>query len=97
MIKIPNFVKEYLWDVKVNDLDTKKHATFIIERVLEYGDEEAFGWLSKNFKKEKIKEILKKSKRISPKTGAFYALVFDMPKESLLCIQKPFTQKQNRF
>ena len=95
--KIPDCVKKYLWDVEVKNLKLGQHFTFIIERVLEYGDFEALGWLNKNFTKNKITGVLKKSKKISPKSGNFFALYYNLPKDKLLCIRKPFTQKQNRF
>ena len=97
MKKIPEFVFKYLWDVPRENISLDKYANFIIERVLEYGDSESINWLNKTYKKEKIIEVLKKSKKISTKTGIFYALYYDIPKGELLCIRKPFTQKQERF
>lgn len=94
---IPRHVLKYLWDVKTDALDVDKHSGFVIERVLEYGDTDALGWILKTYKKDKILEILKKSKKISPKTGNFYALYFGISKEELLCIRKPFIRKQDRF
>jgi hypothetical protein len=97
MSLIPSHVKEFLWDINLETLSTEKHYKFIIERVLEFGDEEAMKWMIKTYTKEQIIEVLTSSKRISPKTGGFYALYFGIPREELLCIKKPFTQKQNRF
>jgi len=97
MNKIPKYVRKYLWDVRLDAIDVKRHAGFVIERVLEYGDANSLGWLIKTYEKDEIVEILKKSKKISPKTGNFYALYFGISKKELLCIRKPFTQKQDRF
>ncbi len=97
MKNVPSFVEKYLWDVKVDSLDINKHSGFVIERVLEYGDTESFAWLIKTYEKENILDVLKKSKRISPKTGNFYAIYFGIPKSELLCIRKPFIRKQDRF
>ncbi|MBN1970386.1 MAG: hypothetical protein JW870_13545 [Candidatus Delongbacteria bacterium] len=97
MKKMPEYVNKYLWDVKVDALDVKKHSNFIIERILEYGDIDSLTWLQKTYEKDCIVKVLKKSKRISPKTGNFYAMYFDVPKNEFLCIRKPFTQKQDRF
>lgn len=94
---IPKFITKYLWDVKIDSLSLDTHSGFIIERVLEYGDEDALLWLNTTFGKDRIAEVLKTSKKISSKTGNFYALYYNIPKEELLCIRKPFTQKQNRF
>ena len=94
---IPKFIAKYLWDVEIGKLDLQEHSTFIIERVLEYGDLEALSWINKSYKKDIITSTLKKSKKISSKSGNFYALFYSIPKKKLLCIRKPFTQKQNRF
>ena len=97
MDKIPSYVTKYLWDVPIGKLSVSKDRGFIIERVLEYGDLRAFEWINKSFAKEEIVKVLKRSKKISPKSGGFYALYYGIAKESLECIQRPFTQKQNRF
>lgn len=94
---IPEIIRAYLWDVDVTTLSPKKHHKFIIERVLEYGDFAAVEWLAENFEKEQIIEVLRVSKRISPKTGNFFAMYYKVPKESFECLKNPFTQKQNRF
>jgi hypothetical protein len=97
MSEIPNNIKNYLWDVDPSTLSLEKHSKFLIERILEYGDKNAITWLDSSYSKDQIIEILKKSKRISAKTGTFYSLYYDIPKEELECIKNPFTQKQNRF
>ncbi len=97
MKKIPSYVTKYLWDVSLDKISISGDAEFIIERVLEYGNFDALDWINTTYGKEKIVRVLKKSRRISPKTGGFYALYYDVAKESLECIQKPFIQKQNRF
>ena len=94
---LPPYVEKYLWDVKMEDLDIASHSIFVIERVLEYGDTRAFLWLLKTYTKENIINVLKESRRISPKTGNFYALYFGITKKELLCIRKPFIRKQDRF
>ena len=97
MSDIPEHILKYLWDVDKKKLDKEKHANFIIEKILEYGDTKALRWIEKNYKKDQIVKVLNKSKRISPKTGNFYASYFKINRKELECIKKPFTQKQNRF
>lgn len=41
--------KTLFWDVDFNDLDYKKHADFIIKRVLLYGDKSDWGKIKKFF------------------------------------------------
>lgn len=97
MKKIPSYVSRYLWDVAINKLSISGDADFIIERVLEYGHFKALKWINKTYEENRIIRVLKKSRRISPKTGGFYAIYYGVTKESLECTQKPFIQKQNRF
>lgn len=96
-MRLPNYISKYLWDVNPKNISPKSNPEFIIERVLEYGDLNSLKWIVEKFKKEIIIDVLKKSKKISPKTGNFYSIYFKVPKGEILCIRKPFTQKQNRF
>jgi len=97
MLQIPAYVAPILWDVDITKLSAEEHAFFIIERILEYGGFEALHWAEEQFGREAILNTLRKSKRLSVKTGRFYAVYFEVDPEELLCIQKPYTQKQHRF
>lgn len=97
MQSLPENIKNYLWDVNFDNVSIQDHSRFIIERVLEYGDKEAITWLNQTYSKDEIVQVLKVSKRISAKSGTFFALYYDIPKEELQCIKNPYTQKQNRF
>ncbi len=88
---------KYFWDIKPDAISVDKDKKFIIERLLEYGDIAEIRWLEKQYDKKNIVDALKKSKRISSKTGNFFALYYGIAKQELECIRKPFTQKQNRF
>jgi len=97
MGKPPPFVYSLLWDIPKDKISVNADAGFIIERILEYGDEKSLGWMEKTYEKKKIISVLKKSKKISPKTGNFFAMYYNLERKDLECIRKPFTQKQNRF
>ncbi len=94
---IPQFLHPFLWDTNVSSLSLTKHYTYIIERILEYGDQKAIEWMNSNFTKDQITTTLSTSKKISPKTGALMSIMYNIPRENLQCFRKPFTQKQNRF
>lgn len=93
---IPPTYLKYFWDTDFQQLSLQHDSTFIIERLLEYGELDSIEWLQNNYPKEEVIKVLRSSKRISPKTGVFYALYFDISESELECIRKPFTQKQNR-
>ena len=94
---LPTKLEPYFWDTPLKNISLLINANFVIERILEYGDREAFLWLKRKFTEQKIIEVLKTSRRLSAKTGNYFALIYNLPREELLCLRKPYTQKQNRF
>lgn len=55
--KIPGWLQSYFWDVRLRDLNLKNNRIFIIERLLNEGDQAALQWLFKTYSKREIKEI----------------------------------------
>jgi len=56
MKTLPQFPKKYFWDVDFSKLDKETHASFIIERILEEGDEKAARWMRDNLDPSQIKK-----------------------------------------
>lgn len=73
-VVLPLELKRFFWDVAWERLSPTEHASFVIERLLEYGDLEAVRWVVHTYPPDKIAEVVKTSRRISPKTGAFWTL-----------------------
>lgn len=94
MNAIPKFLKKYFWDVDFPKLSKKNHSKFIIERILEYGDEKAVKWMRNNFKLNEIKDVLCKSRRLSQKSANFWQFIFNLNKNKILCFKKSFQEKQ---
>lgn len=68
-------LRRYFWDTDFSALDTEKDKRFIIERILELGDEAAVAWMKKEFKKQELFEVLRKARSISKKSRHFWDLV----------------------
>ena len=66
------FLKKYFWDTDFKNIDPEKHKTYVIERILEYGDEKSASWLTRRYAKKDIKRVLEKSRKISPKSRQFW-------------------------
>jgi hypothetical protein len=96
MKPLPVFLKKYFWDVDFQKLDKSLYQDFIIERILEYGDEKAIRWLFKYFKKSKIEKTLTKKERISPLSANYWSLILNIPKNKILCLQKRSQNKLER-
>lgn len=98
MKSIPQFLKKYFWDVDFQKLDKKKYSQFIIERILEYGEnEKAINWLFRNFTKSEIVKVVTKGRNLSPLSANYWGLVFGIPKTKILCLQKQFQKKLQKI
>lgn len=62
------------WDTDTASLDIQRHSRYIIERVLEYGDETAVRWLFEHYPKNIIASVARKSRRLSPKSKNYWNL-----------------------
>lgn len=71
---IDQAISKYFWDVKLSDLDLVAHKNYIIERILDMGDERAVSWLRQNYSKADILTVVRQSRRLSPKSKNFWTL-----------------------
>jgi len=67
------------WDVDAKAVDPKKHADFIIVRVMERGTHEEVRATWAYYGAEKVKESLLEAPALSRRTIAFFANQFDIP------------------
>ncbi len=93
---LPSFLKKYFWDVSFKKLSLKKNAAEIIGRILEYGDPKAVQWLRRRFKKKEIADVLFRFRFVSPKSANFWALIYDLPREKILCLKKHYLKIRRR-
>jgi len=65
------------WDVDPKTVDPKKHARYIIERILEFGRDNEIQWLVHYYSPKIIKEVLNRSRGvIHEKTKALWSLIY---------------------
>lgn len=95
--KLKQLNKTLFWDVNFKDLDYKKNADFIIERVLSFGDKKDYQILQEIYSLKKIKKTAVKINYPNKKTINFWSLIFNIPINSFLCIKKLSTLKPNAF
>lgn len=97
MKKLPAFLKKYFWDVEFGKIDLDNRKTYVLKRILEYGDEEAVRWMWKNFTKPEIKYALTNFRGYSQKSANFWAFILDIKKEDVKCLNKSFREIQKQF
>ena len=74
------------WDVDPVQLESERHATFIIERTLERGGIQAIRDLFSLYGKARIVAVICASRRISRKTALFWKSYLDIT-EPIRCLQ----------
>lgn len=97
MKKLPNFLKKYFWDVEFDNIDLKKRRVFILKRIMELGDKKAVFWMLQNFTKSEIKDVLVNFRGLSQKSANFWALLFDVQKEKVICLKRALSKEQGKI
>ena len=62
------------WDTPVKNINIKKHARYIAERIMDYGNDKEVKWMWDNFPKNLMADVIKKSHSLRPKTKALWRL-----------------------
>jgi len=63
------------WDVDPKTIDPEKNARYIIERVLDFGNDEEIRWVWKFYSHDLISDVVGKSRGLFPRTKVFWNLL----------------------
>lgn len=86
--------KNVFWDANIDKIDPKKHLKYVIERILEYGNQKQVVWMLNFYDRNKIIEILRSSRRLSARSANFWAYYFGVPHKEIKCLNKHFQETQ---
>ncbi|RLB85612.1 MAG: hypothetical protein DRP14_03605 [Candidatus Aenigmatarchaeota archaeon] len=75
--KLPKCLCNFFWDVDFKNL-SEKDSYFIINRLLEHGDETGVKYMLKTFSSEEIIQVLKTSRNLSFRSKNFWKLFFKL-------------------
>lgn len=70
-----NFRQALFWDVNPAKIDPKKNAAYIIERILDFGNDNEVKWLFKNYSKAMLKKTVATSRSLTPRSKSLWTLV----------------------
>jgi uncharacterized protein DUF6922 len=73
---VPARFRTLFWDTALENIDLKSHARYVMEKVLEFGDLDAFEWLRNVYPGWQIKETLLLSRNLSKKSRNFWTIWF---------------------
>lgn len=83
---LPKFLRPLFWDTDFDCLRVPGHESYIIERVLEYGDVPGVRWMMRRFSREQIVQVLRQSRRLSLKSAHFWSFILDVPTKEVRCL-----------
>lgn len=69
------FRQSLFWDVDPKTIHPKRHARYIIERILDFGNDDEVRWMWKTYPKRLIKETLEQSRVIHEKSKPLWRLL----------------------
>jgi hypothetical protein len=86
---LPDFLQCLFWEVEFSDVRFNMHKRYVIERILEYGDDQSIKWLRRKVAPKDIAAVVKSSREISPNTAALWALILDISNKEIACLSIP--------
>jgi len=71
------FRQALFWDTNPKNIDTEKNAQYIIERVLDFGNDGEVKWLYHFYDKSLLKSVVAKSRSLMPETKNLWMLLLE--------------------
>ncbi|MBU2037198.1 hypothetical protein KJ866_03330 [Patescibacteria group bacterium] len=71
------FRQALFWDTNPDRIDVKKNAQYIIERILDFGNDEEVKWLYHFYDKSLLKNVVAKSRSLMPETKNLWTLLLE--------------------
>ena len=69
------FRQSLFWDVDPKTIDPKKHARYIIERILDFGNDDEVRWLWHLYSRSLIRDVVKRSRILHNQSRALWSLL----------------------
>lgn len=85
---LPKSFHQYFWDISTQKIVLAKHDTFVIERILEWGDITGLKWLLQYFGREKVETVIQHTRNLSKRTANLYSYLFSIPRKDIKCLGK---------
>ncbi len=63
------------WDVNPDKIDLEKNAQYVIERVLDLGNDQEVSWLWQTYDKSLLKKTVEKSRSLRPSSKTLWTLL----------------------
>lgn len=71
------FRQTLFWDVNPKNIDVKKNAQYIIERVADFGNDKEARWVLDFYNKRLLKKVIAKSRCLRQDTKNLWTLILE--------------------
>ena len=74
---IPNiqFREALFWDTDPKKLDMQKHAKYIIERIMDFGNEDEARWMRRYYPKSLLADVVRKSRVLGASSRTLWTIL----------------------
>ena len=79
---IPSQFHRFFWDTDPAALNLRRHAAYVIARILETGSLQAIWWLQRQYPTSVILRVLASSKGLSARSRRFWSAWFEVSRAS---------------
>lgn len=69
------FRQTLFWDVDPKTINPKRHAVYIIERILDFGNDKEVRWMWETYPHSLIRKVVQKSRVLQPQTRSLWTLL----------------------
>ena len=69
------FRQSLFWDTDPKRIDKEKNAEYIIERVLDFGNDAEVSWVYHNYDKAELKKVVDNPRRLRPRAKKLWKLI----------------------
>ncbi len=70
------FRQSLFWDVDPKTIDPKKNAVYIIERILDFGNDDEVRWMARTYSPRLIKKVVATSRVLHQKSKSLWSLIY---------------------
>ncbi len=71
--KTMQFRPTLFWDVDPKTIDPKKHARYIIERILDFGTDDEVRWMWQQYPRPLLRDVVSRSRVLHPQTRPLWS------------------------
>lgn len=63
------------WDVDAKHIDPNKRAKYVVERIMDFGNDQEVRWMMRNYPPRLLREVAHKSRVLHPQSRALWKLL----------------------